>query len=101
MALLPHCLGVEGQRLFYTFATPDSATAASGDEAARNDEFDAAIAALGAHYKASTNVVIERHRFRQRVQLREESVDRLALRELSATCDFGSEVDDLIRDQIV
>lgn len=56
-AVLLHCLGTEGQRLFYSL--PDTGT-----------DYDSAVAALEAYFVPKTNTVAERHSFRKRVQLR-------------------------------
>lgn len=53
-ALLLHCLGTEGQRLFYTLPN-------TGDNLAD------AIKALEEHFIPKRNVVMERHAFRKRV----------------------------------
>ena len=89
-AVLLHCLGTEGQRLFYSL--PDTGT-----------DYDAAMAALEAYFVLKTNTVAERHAFRKRVQRPDETVLQYvtALRELASTCDFGDRADEVIRDQIV
>ena len=84
-ALLLHCLGTEGQRIFYTLP-----------------ETRATLAALHGYFMPKVNVVVERHTFRKRVQLADESIIQYvtALRRLVATCEFAS-CDDMIRDQLV
>ncbi len=52
-AVLLHCLGTEGQRLFYTL--PDTGTT-----------FEEAMTALQKHFVPKVNVVACRHTFRQR-----------------------------------
>ena len=49
-AILLHCLGAEGQRIFY--ALPDSGTS-----------LEQAVAALQKHFIPKVNVVVERHTF--------------------------------------
>ncbi|XP_077539836.1 uncharacterized protein LOC144152440 [Haemaphysalis longicornis] len=104
-ALLLHCLGVEGQRVYYALPEqkPSAPPAAEKEESSTSDEYEAAVAALDAYFTAKTNVVVERHRFGQRTQLPEETAAAFvtALRELSSSCAFGEQVDDLIRDQLV
>ncbi len=89
-ALLIHCLGTEGQRLFYTLNVSDQ-----GD-----DTYTSALSAIRDFFVPKVNVVAERYRFRQRVG---ETTDQYvaALRELAATCEFGAMEDEMIRDQLV
>ena len=54
-ALLIHCLGAEGQRLFYTLTVAD-------------DKYATALEALSDFFTPKVNVVAERYRFRQRSQ---------------------------------
>ncbi|KAK8782752.1 hypothetical protein V5799_015907 [Amblyomma americanum] len=70
-ALLLHCLGVEGQRLYYALPEEKSSTPPTeGKEGSgTSDEYDAAVATLDAYFTSKTNVVVERHRFGQRTQL--------------------------------
>ncbi|XP_077485362.1 uncharacterized protein LOC144095538 [Amblyomma americanum] len=117
-ALLLHSLGVEGQRIFYTLPllsldnvklgeqtatekTPVDSKG-TGDTRPEVSSYDIAVAALHAHFSATSNVVAERHRFSRRVQQAGESVNEYitAFRELSATCSFPAEEDSL-RDQFV
>ncbi|KAL1477987.1 hypothetical protein MTO96_035311 [Rhipicephalus appendiculatus] len=97
-ALLLHCLGVEGQQLYY--ALPHTAGI---EESGTIDEYDAAVATLAAYFTSKTNVVVEWHRFRQRTQLPGETAAAFitALRELALTCNFGEQTDDIIHDQLV
>ena len=80
-------LGTEGQRIFYTLPETGATLAT-------------AIAALHGYFTAKVNVVVERHTFKKRVQLADESIIQYvtALRRLVATCEFAS-CDD-IRDQL-
>lgn len=52
-ALLIHCLGAEGQRLFNTLMVSD-------------DKYDMALQAIRTFFKPKVNMVAERYRFRQR-----------------------------------
>ncbi|KAK8771722.1 hypothetical protein V5799_025034 [Amblyomma americanum] len=91
-ALLLHCLGVEGQRLYYALPEEKSSTPPTeGKEGSgTSDEYDAAVATLDAYFTSKTNVVVERHRFGQRTQLPGETATAFvtALRELALSCDF-------------
>ena len=93
-ALLLHCIGLEGQRIFNTL--PEST-----DE---DNVYDNALAALKRHFQPSVNVVSERYKFRQRKQHHGESIDFYvaSLRDLAKTCSFETCTDkEMIRDQIV
>ncbi|KAL1468368.1 hypothetical protein MTO96_041523 [Rhipicephalus appendiculatus] len=121
-AILIHCLGTEGQRIFNTLpataattvttsaekfdaATTPTASAdkpdATGTPTAPN-VYDVAVAALRQHFASTSNVVVERHRFHRRYQSTNESVAYFvaALRELASVCSFASE-EDALRDQFV
>lgn len=89
-AVLLHCLGAEGQRIFHSL--PNT-----------GDTFDSAATALEEHFTPKANVVVERHVFRKRAQGLHETVNQYlaALRELAATCDFGSNTDEMLRDQFL
>ncbi|XP_075543261.1 uncharacterized protein LOC142577681 [Dermacentor variabilis] len=104
-ALLLHCLGTEGQRLYYTLLEKKPLTphAEEKDKGGMSDEYDAAVATLDAYFTSKTNVVVERHRFGQRIQLPGETTAAFVtvLRELALSCDFSVQVDDFIHDQLV
>lgn len=89
-AVLLHCLGTEGQRLFYTL--PDTGTT-----------FDEAMTALQKHFVPKVNVVACRHTFRQRVQRADETITQYmaALRALAAPCAFGQMESEMLRDQLI
>ncbi|XP_065298544.1 uncharacterized protein [Dermacentor albipictus] len=111
-AILLHCLGAEGQRIYQALhagtsaaapAAPSAATLADDKSvAAPPDEYDSALAALRHQFSTSRNVIIERHRFHRRSQHKGESVHDFvaALRELASHCSFASQ-DDALRDQFV
>ncbi|CAN8011053.1 unnamed protein product, partial [Ixodes pacificus] len=109
-ALLLHCLGPEGQRIFDALPqpTPSPPAAAAADEAGKSkpdkpDPYDAAILTLTRHFAARCNVRVERQRFRERRQLSgEQAADfALALCELSASCNFAAQADENMCDQFV
>ncbi|XP_026202834.1 uncharacterized protein LOC113153427 [Anabas testudineus] len=89
-AVLLHALGTEGQRLFY--ALPNT-----------GDTYASAVEGLKQHFVPKVNVIAERHKFRQRAQRPDETVqDYLAvLRQLAATCEFGNMEDQMVRDQLI
>ncbi|KAH7986381.1 hypothetical protein HPB49_025984 [Dermacentor silvarum] len=75
--LLLHYLGVEGQRIFYVLPEEQS-SASTGKEqdtgtaqktTGEQHEFNFALAKLEDYFIATTNVIVERQRFRQRAQL--------------------------------
>ncbi|XP_064463094.1 uncharacterized protein K02A2.6-like [Ornithodoros turicata] len=100
-AILYHCLGTEGQRLFDLLPSPSADSEAPGSS--QTDAYNSALQKLDLHYAVAANPIAERHRFRQRGQQYGESLDDfvIALRKLANTCDFGSTSDLMIRDQIV
>ncbi|CAN7995009.1 unnamed protein product, partial [Ixodes pacificus] len=96
-ALLLHCLGPEGQRIFDalpqpTLSPPAAAAAEEAGKSRKPDPYDAAILTLTRHFAA-----------RERRQLSgEPAADfALALRELSASCNFAAQADENMCDQFV
>uniref|UniRef100_A0A673GPD4 Retrotransposon gag domain-containing protein n=1 Tax=Sinocyclocheilus rhinocerous TaxID=307959 RepID=A0A673GPD4_9TELE len=89
-ALLIHCLGGLGARLYNTLPL-------------EHDEYSGTVSALSALIQPKVNVVAERYRFRQRAQHVGESTDHYiaALRELVATCAFGTFENEMLRDQLI
>ena len=90
LAVLLHALGTEGQRLFY--ALPDT-----------GDTYAAAVEGLKKHFVPKVNVIAERHKFRQRAQRPDETVNEFlaALRQLAAACEFGNMEEQMLRDQLI
>ena len=95
-AILLHCLGLEGQRIYDTLPERSDPPAAATD-------YDNAVFVLELHFTPHVNVVAERYRFRQRSQQPGESIDTYiaVLRNLSKTCKFGTMTDEMIRDQLI
>ena len=95
-ALLLHCLGKEGQRVFQNLPDHDNPPAGAS-------EYDKALLVLEKHFGPKINVVAERYKFRQRAQRPGETAQDYvaALRELAVTCNFGAMRDEMIRDQLV
>ncbi len=89
-ALLRHCLGQEGQRIFATLTLSD-------------DTYVTATAALKLHFSSGRSRRMHRFEFRQRTQMSGETVSHYvsALRELARFCDFGVLEDGLIVDQLI
>ncbi|XP_075739522.1 uncharacterized protein LOC142784984 [Rhipicephalus microplus] len=119
-ALLLHCLGPEGQRIFDALPAPpppqpplsteatvsestEKQTSAHTAVASPPDPYDVAVDTLAHYFTATVNVRVERHHFRERRQLSGESVAEfaLALRELAAPCNFAATVDDNLCEQFV
>ncbi|KAL2077907.1 hypothetical protein ACEWY4_025592 [Coilia grayii] len=90
-AILRHCLGQEGQRIFATLSLSEENT------------YAAATAALKKYFSSGGSRQMHRFEFRQRTQKPGESVAQfvLALRELAKRCDFGALEDGLIVDELI
>ena len=84
-AILVHCLGIGGQRIFAHLTETDT--------------YATAVIALRNHFGPKRSVMMERCTFRQRAQRPGEGVREYitALHELVANCNF----DELIRDQLI
>uniref|UniRef100_A0A3Q2V0A0 Retrotransposon gag domain-containing protein n=1 Tax=Haplochromis burtoni TaxID=8153 RepID=A0A3Q2V0A0_HAPBU len=89
-ALLIHCLGMEGQRIYSALPLA-------------TDDYEGSVKALETYFHPKVNVVAERYRFRQRAQAVGESTDHYvaALRELVKQCKFGAMENEMLQDQLV
>ncbi|KAM7300845.1 uncharacterized protein LOC121836989 [Ixodes scapularis] len=70
-ALLLHCLGAEGQRIFNTLPDtnpPSTAQDTGKDATSKPDVYAIAVASLAQHFATTSNLVIERHRFHRRLE---------------------------------
>ncbi|XP_064488523.1 uncharacterized protein K02A2.6-like [Ornithodoros turicata] len=103
--MLLHALGTEGQRIFYTLSVPAvPSEQSSGDSTtATVNVYKEALATLEKRYAENYNVMVERRKFRQRSQLPDESIAEYvtALRGLAITCNYGTMLDETLRDQLV
>ena len=90
VAILLHCGGPEALEVYNTF------TFAEGED--RNN-----METVISKYHSRKNIVFERYPFWQRNQLEDEPVDHQItdLKTKPATCEFGEERDNMIRDKIV
>ena len=91
IAILIHCLGAEGERVYNTLAKTTPTT------------FNDACALLEAHFKPTVNVISERYQFRQLCQRRGESVAEFVanLKHAARHCEFDTLHDGLILDQFI
>ncbi|CAH1255636.1 RTL1 [Branchiostoma lanceolatum] len=92
-ALMLHTAGVAVQDIYFTKV----------EEEKDKKTYHEAVKVLDDYFIPKSNVAFERHLFRQMKQQSGESVDDLVcrLRQKAATCDFGTQVDVHIRDQVI
>ena len=101
MALLLHCLGTEGQRIY--FSLPEPITIKQEDISEVNNCYTQAMERVEKHYLVPENKLTARIKFKNRMMLPGETVDNylLALRQLISQCSYPSVVEEeLIRDQL-
>ena len=89
-ALLLHLIGADTQEIFETFSNT-------------GEDYKSAMVKLDEYFDHKKHVPFERHKFREAEQEFGESVDSFVtrLRKLSIHCEFGTEVENNIRDQLV
>ena len=87
---LLHLIGPEVQEIFDTL-TPAS------------ESYESTLNALDQHFSVQKNIPFERSVFHQCKQRHGESLEQYVtrLRQLAATCDYGTAVDEQIRDQVI
>lgn len=88
-ALLRHCLGTEGQRIFRALGSAPT--------------FTAAVSLLRNHFAGKERVLLRRYRLRKRHQRPGESIQSYVanLRDLASSCNYGTLQDEIIRDQLI
>jgi len=88
--MLLHMAGPETQEVF-DILTPE------------NDTYDKALEAPTSHFSVKKNVPFEGNVFHQTKQKAGESVEQFftRLRKLTASCDYGDQTEDQIRDQVI
>ena len=88
--LLLHCAGESVQDIFFTLADT-------------GNTYETAKAKITAYFTPRKNTSYNRHMFRKACQNDEESVAQYVtrLRQLAHLCEFGDQVDDFIRDQVI
>lgn len=88
--LLLHCAGSDVQDIFYTLTETGTS-------------FAEAKSKLDEYFAPKKNVPYNRHMFRQASQGTDESVNQFVtrLRTLSIGCDFGNNLEDFLRDQVI
>ncbi|XP_043219275.1 uncharacterized protein K02A2.6-like [Amphibalanus amphitrite] len=67
------------------------------------DDFQWCLRRLEAHFAPKQNVCVERYRFRSRGQQPGETTSQWVsvLRQLASTCEYGAQMDEFIRDQVI
>ena len=94
-ALLRHCGGMGMQDIYYTF--PET------EPEEDKDEFTVAVRLLDQYFLPQINVPYERHLLRNTNQMSSETIDQYVtrLRQRAEYCEFGTNVDEQIRDQVI
>ncbi|CAC5405118.1 unnamed protein product [Mytilus coruscus] len=89
-ALLLHLIGQDAQDIFETFTDT-------------GDSFEDAVVKFDQYFLPKKNQPVERHVFRKCKQNENESIDSYVtrLKNLAKTCDFGTMLNDAIRDQVI
>ncbi|XP_064463889.1 uncharacterized protein K02A2.6-like [Ornithodoros turicata] len=110
-AVLLHCLGAEGQRIFQALETATvvmkegegDGKDGGKDESKQSEVLEEALQILDKRFGSAPNVAVLRHRFRARRQQPGESTQAFVgeLRCHAAKCQYGTFEDDAVRDQLL
>ena len=94
-ALLLHCAGLSVQDIFFTMTIADP----TGDE----NVYTVIVAKLNAHFLPKVNKTYERSVFRSMTQLQSETIGQFItrLRQRAVYCEFGGNLEEMIRDQVI
>ncbi|XP_050344615.1 uncharacterized protein LOC126769742 [Nymphalis io] len=87
-------IGSKCYELLVSLCTPDKPSSKS---------FKQLIEILGKHLQPKPSILAERFKFRQRIQINGESISEYTaeLKKMSKTCEFGSWLEESLRDQLV
>lgn len=93
VAMLLNFIGDEANELFETFKLTD----------VEKNNYDKVVAAYIEYCKPKSNVLFERFKFYQRIQLEGESFDHFYadVKKLTKSCSFGTELENMERDRLV
>lgn len=105
-ALLIYNLGTEGRNILKSLPLEIVSTHVSGGDDGDSmliDDYAFIIRTPDKRFNPKKNVVLERHKFLQRAQIPEESIDDFvaSLRTLASTCNYREFKDEIIRDQLI
>ena len=93
---LLHFAGMEVQDVFEDLQDP-------GPEEESDNEYSVALRKLDLHFKVEENIPYERHVFRQMAPVEGETADQFVtrLRKQARHCNFGSSLNEQLRDQLI
>ena len=93
-AILLTCIGPSTYRLLRSLVTPDKPDSKT---------FKDLVAVLKDHYDPKPSPIVERFKFNSRVRRPGESISTFIseLRSLAEHCEYGSSLDDMLRDRLV
>lgn len=94
VALLLHCMGDQGIDVYNTFTYTENEC---------KDNLQNVLSKFDTYCKPRKNIVYDRFKFFSRSQMNHESVDKYVteLKILAVPCEFGNELENLIRDRLV
>ncbi|KAJ1214182.1 hypothetical protein NDU88_001808 [Pleurodeles waltl] len=100
LAILKHCLGVEGRKVLKTLPLQG----VQGEDSDQEEEvYENAVKALEENYGKKKNFVVERHKFFSCTQKQGETIDQYVsnLRRLAISCKFKDLNDEIFRGQLI